>query len=193
MKLDFDQCARDIREARGRAESLVGGLTPQQLTRRPHPAKWSIAECLAHLNVTATTVQSFMGKAIERGKQEKKFGTGPFDIGAKGRLLVWLAEPPPKIRMPAPRGVRPPARIEDPMKLLTDFMRVQDEWEHLMRAAEGLDQVKIKLGPITSPFRARLCAALPWMMAHQRRHLLQAEKVKQQMFATAPKAAAKAG
>lgn len=193
MKLDSDQCARDIREARGRAESLVSDLTPQQLTRRPHPAKWSIAECLAHLNITATTVQSFMGEAIERGKQEKKFGTGPFDIGAKGRLLVWLAEPPPKIRIPAPRAVRPPVRIEDPMKLLPDFMKAQDEWEHLMRAAEGLDQVKIKLGPLTSPFRARLCAALPWMMAHQRRHLLQAEKVKQQMFATAPKAAAQAG
>jgi hypothetical protein len=36
-------------------------------------------------------------------------------------------------------------------------------------------------------FRARLAAALPWMMAHQRRHLLQEENVKRQIVSAAPK------
>jgi hypothetical protein len=88
---------------------------------------------------------------------------------------VWIAEPPPKFRIPAPKNVRPPAAIGDPLKLLTDFLKAQDEWERLMRESHGLDQAKIKLGAITLPFRARFCAAIPWMMAHQRRHLLQAE------------------
>jgi len=193
MKLDCDQCARDIKDVRLRAQALVRGLTPQQLIKRPHPAKWSIAECIAHLNATAAVMQSLMEKAIARGKRDKILGAAPFDIGAKGRLLVWFAEPPPKIRIPAPRKIRPPARIDDPLKLLPDFLKAQDEWERLMRDSEGLDQAKLKLGPLTSPFRARLCAAIPWMMAHQRRHLLQAENVKRQIFSAAAKAAAQAG
>jgi DinB family protein len=181
---------QQINEARRRAQELIRGLTPGQLSKRPHPAKWSIAECLAHLNVTAAIVQSLMRKAIERGKREKRFGVGPFEIGAKGRLLIWLAEPPPKVRLPAPRQVRPPARIDDPANLLPSFLKAQDEWERLMRESQGLDQGRIKFGSLTSPFRARLCAAIPWMMAHQRRHLLQAEKVKRQIaFAAAAKAA----
>jgi len=185
--------AQEINESRRRAQELVSGLTPGQLSKRPHPAKWSIAECLAHLNATAATVQSMMAKAIERGKRDKRFGNGPFDIGAKGRLLIWLAEPPPKIRIPAPRSVRPPARINDPMGLLPAFLTAQDGWERLMREAQGLDQARVKIGPPTSPFRARLCAAIPWMMAHQRRHLLQAENVKREVVtAAAAKAAARA-
>jgi DinB family protein len=190
MTTSSTNLTEQINESRRRAEDVVRGLTPAQLSKRPHPAKWSIAECLAHLNVTASTVQRLMGRAIERGKQQKKTGSGPFDIGAKGRFLIWLAEPPPRIRIPAPRRVRPPARIDDPLGLLPGFLKAQDEWERLMREAQGLDQARIKFGELGSPFRARLCAGVPWMMAHQRRHLLQAENVKRQILAANPRASA---
>jgi hypothetical protein len=172
---------QQIQDIRRRAEALVRGLTPKQLTMRPEPGKWSIAECLAHLNVTAAAVQPLIVKGIERGKKEELFGNGPFSIGPRGRLLVWLAEPPPKIRMAAPKSVAPPVAIANPAQLLPDFMRVQDEWLRLTKEAEGLDQARIKMGPMLSPFRCRLCASFPWMMAHQRRHLLQAENVKKKI------------
>jgi len=170
--------AEELEEARRRAEALVTGMSAEQLTRSPEPGKWSVAECLAHLNATAVTVQWLMSRAMDRGRKEKKFGNGPFSIGTKGRLLCWIAEPPPKFRIPAPKNIRPPAAIDDPLKLLPEFLHAQDEWERLMREQEGLDLARIKIGKWNSPFRARLSAAVPWMMAHQRRHLLQAEKVK---------------
>ena len=192
MNLDSDHYAQELKDARLRAEALVSGLTPAQLTKRPHPGKWSIAECIVHLNVTAAVVQSLMEKAIARGKRDNTLGTGPFDIGAKGRLLVWFAEPPPKIRIPAPRNIRPPAWIDDPLKLLPDFLKAQDEWERLIKEAAGLHQAKLKIAPPLSPFRARLSAAVPWMLAHQRRHLWQAEHVKRQILSAAPRASAQA-
>jgi hypothetical protein len=158
---------------------------------RPDPGKWSIAECLAHLNITAETVQKFMTREIEQAKQEKRVGEGPFSIGPKGRLMVWIAEPPPKFRIRAPKNVRPPAAIDDPLQLLPAFLKAQDEWERLMREQQGLDLAKIKVGQ--GAFRVRLAAALPWMMAHQRRHLLQAENVKRQILSAASKTAAQAG
>ncbi len=189
MIFDVDQCAREIQEARHRAEAILRGLSSGELTRQPESGKWSIAECILHLNATAAVVQPLMEKAIVQARQDKKVGAGPFNIGLKGRLLVWIAEPPPKFRMPAPRNVRPPAKIDDPGQLLPNFMKAQDEWQRLIRESAGLDLAKIKLGPFFSPLRQRLAASFPWMMAHQRRHLLQAENVKRQIVSAASIAA----
>lgn len=183
MKFDVQSISRDIADSRRRAQALVDSVSADQLARRPDPARWSIVECLAHLNMTATTVQKLMARGIDQAKQEKRFGEGPFSIGPKGRLLVWIAEPPPKFRIRAPKNVQPPAAIDDPLQVLPDFMKAQDAWERLMREQDGLDLARVIVGQ--GPFRMRLAAALPWMMAHQRRHLLQAENVKRQIFSAA--------
>jgi hypothetical protein len=190
MNFDAQSVSRDIADSRRRAQALIDSVSADQLMRRPDPGKWSIAECLAHLNLTAATVQKIMALGIEQAKQEKKFGEGPFSIGPNGRLLVWIAEPPPKFRIRAPKNVQPPGAIDDPEQLLPAFMKAQDEWERLMREQEGLDLAKIKVGQ--GIFRMRLAAALPWMMAHQRRHLLQAESVKRQIVSAASNSAAQA-
>jgi hypothetical protein len=191
MKFDVQSTSSDIADSRRRAHALIDAVSADQLMHRPDPGKWSIAECLAHLNITAETVQKFMMRGIEQAKQEKRVGEGPFSIGPKGRLMVWIAEPPPKFRIRAPKNVRPPAAIDDPLQLLPAFLKAQDEWERLMREQQGLDLAKIKVGQ--GAFRVRLAAALPWMMAHQRRHLLQAENVKRQILSAASKTAAQAG
>ena len=67
MAAELTQLEQELQEIRHRAEQLVAGLTPEQLTRRPDPAKWSIAECLAHLNLTAEFVQPKIAAAIEQG------------------------------------------------------------------------------------------------------------------------------
>ena len=187
MKFDVQSVSRDIADSRRRGQALMDVISAEQLMYRPDPGKWSIAECLVHLNITAETVQKFMARGIEQGKQEKKFGEGPFSIGPKGRLMVWIAEPPPKFRIRAPKNVRPPAAMGDPSQILPVFMKAQDEWERLMREQEGLNLAKIKVGQ--GVFKIRLAAVLPWMMAHQRRHLLQAENVKRQIFSAASIAA----
>jgi DinB superfamily len=181
MNLDLDRCAQDIKEARLRAQSLVSGFPPGQFTKQPEPGKWSVAECILHLNTTAQVVQPLMEKAIAEGKRDNTVGRGPFGIGFKGRLLFWIAEPPPKFRMRAPKKVRPPAAINDPARLLPDFLKAQDGWERLIRESAGLDMGKIMVGPRFSAFRMRLAGVVPWMMAHQRRHLLQAEKAKRSL------------
>jgi hypothetical protein len=176
----------ELTEIRRRTQDLVRDLTPEQMMRRPDPGKWSIAECLAHLNITAAVVQRLIAKGIERGKRDKILGQPPFPLGPKGRLLIWLAEPPPKIRLRAPKAVALPLEIPDCSQVLSDFMRAQDEWARLRKDAEGIDLGRISVGPRFSPFRCRLSAVFPWVMAHQRRHLLQAENVRRQIVSGAP-------
>src|SRR5205085_9503478 len=179
MAAELTQLEQELQEIRHRAEQLVAGLTPEQLTRRPDPAKWSIAECLAHLNLTAEFVQPKIAAAIEQGKSKKLFAQGPCNAGFLGRTLVWWAEPPPKIRFNAPKNIAPKVVINDPSQVISDFMRFQDEWARLLRDAEGLNQKKIKV-PALFPrlLPLPLSASIPWMLAHERRHLWQAENVK---------------
>src|SRR5215471_17803956 len=175
----MDDLFTQLQHIRKRANDLVAGLTPEQLTRRPDPTQWSIAECLAHLNVIGATYVSLLENAIQQGRENKLFGKGPFKPGALGRLFKWLAEPPPKFRMRAPKTILPPTTITDPARVISDFMRLQDEWERLVKESDGLDQEKVKCKTPFPPLPAlRLCAPIPWMLAHERRHLLQAEKVK---------------
>lgn len=174
-----------LQDIRRRTQELVAGMTPQQLMQRPDPAKWSIAECLSHLNVTAAAYQPFIDEAIRKGRERKMVGQGPFGPGPLGRLLIWNAEPPPKFRMRAPKKILPKSSITDPGQVVADFMRVQDDWERQVRESDGLNLKKIKCGSPFPPLRLRLAAPLPWMLAHQRRHLLQAEKVKRELQAKA--------
>jgi hypothetical protein len=175
----MDPLLDQLRDIRRRAHELVDGLSAEQLTRRPDPARWSIAECLAHLNAIAALYQPPIDAAIRQGREGKVFGAGPFKPGWLGGLLRWLAEPPPKIRFRAPKNVLPPSTITDPGKVVAEFTRVQDEWERQIKACDGLDLEKLKCEtPFPRAPRLRLAAPVPWMLAHERRHLLQAEKVK---------------
>jgi hypothetical protein len=180
---------QELADIRRRARNLVGDLTAEQLSQRPDPTSWSIAECLAHLNLTAAIVQPKIAAVIERGKKEKIAGQGPFSPGPMGNLMIWIAEPPPKFRLPAPKAIVPKIAHGEPTDVVAEFMKVQEKWERLIRDSEGLDQKRLKVQSIFPGLPAlRLAAPIPWMMAHQRRHLLQAEKVKQQIVSGAASA-----
>ncbi|HYL91994.1 MAG TPA: DinB family protein [Alphaproteobacteria bacterium] len=181
MEMDADRLAAQVNESRRRADQLASGLSRELFMRRPEPDQWSIAECITHLNITGNVVQGFMKQAVARARKNNILGKPPFKLGPRGRILIWVAEPPPKFRMSAPRRVVPPVTIPDPSQVMPDFMSVQDGWERLVKDADGLDLARISMGPLFSPFRCRLSGGLMWMMAHQQRHLLQAEKVKMQL------------
>jgi hypothetical protein len=181
--ITIPRLTNELHAIRTHAEQLTAGLTPEQLTKRPDPAKWSIAECLAHLNQSAKVMQPLMEKEIERGKHAGITGQGPFKPGGWGKAFTWLAEPPPKIKIPAPPNIAPPVEIGDPAKVLSEFIRYQSEWERLLHAADGLDLARLGVKP---PFRGlftkfRLSGVFAWMMAHERRHLWQAENVKKRL------------
>ncbi|MBZ5523826.1 MAG: DinB family protein [Acidobacteriia bacterium] len=181
--ITIPQLNDELRAIRAKAEQLTSGLTPAQLAQRPDPAKWSIAECLAHLNQTARVMQPLIEKEIQRGEQAKVAGQGPFKPGGWGSMFTWIAEPPPKFRIPAPPNIAPPVQIGDPAVVVSEFVRYQDEWARLLKDSDGLDLAKLGVKP---PFRGlftkfRLSGVLAWMMAHERRHLWQAENVKKKL------------
>jgi DinB superfamily len=181
MDISWDKVNQELQDIRKRTEQLIQGLSSEDLTRRPESGGWSIAECIGHLNVTAATIQPLIDSALKQGKDKKIVGKGPFQPGTLGRLFLWIAEPPPKFKLKAPKAIAP-AVSGDPSQVITEFMRFQDGWARLVKEADGLDLNKIKVKTFPGLPAMRIGASVPWMMAHQRRHLWQAEGVKEKCF-----------
>ena len=177
-----ESLSRELRDIKGRTEELINGLASEQLGRRPDADTWCIAECLAHLNLTARAVQPMIEQSVERGRQQQITGTGPFAPGVMGGFLTWFAEPPPKLRIRARKNVAP-RRMEagDICRVVPEFWRLHAEWERLVRASDGLDLARITTRPFPGAPVCRVAGTFSWMVAHERRHLAQAENVKKRL------------
>jgi hypothetical protein len=113
-----------------------------------------------------------MKEAAREGRAAGMLGAGPYRTSLKGRILIWLMEPPPKLRTRTMREVTPSSSRADLPIALRDFERSQAAFRVLLDDAEGLD-----LGAIVfeTPFARWLSLTLDQgmrvLLAHARRHL----------------------
>lgn len=158
-------------------DRIARDLTDAQALWRPEPDRWSVADCIEHLNETSRRyIERFdEGLAAARGKSRRD---GPVHFGFLFKRAIASMEPPPQHRLPAPTSFVPeapqwPQALEDHRALL-DAVVVR------LDAAIGsqldLDAVRVA-SPISSLLRMRLGTAFAFLAAHARRHLWQAEQV----------------
>jgi hypothetical protein len=87
-------------------------------------------------------------------------------------------EPPPLIRLPAPKMLRP-LDLGPPGEALARFLDGQQRMGERLDAAEGLDLVAMRFGsPLASYVRMNLLEFFAVFIGHTRRHLWQAENVR---------------
>jgi DinB superfamily len=159
------------------ARSLVTGLSHAQFNWRPGPKRWSVAECLDHLNSIAKVFPA-IDRAIEDAERRGLRDPGPFRYSWWARANVRWMMPPPKFRMKTwkmllPRDV--PLAVDD---VLREFLDLHDQFAQRIRRADGLDLKRaIVQSPVMRWFRLPLGAYLAFLLAHDRRHLWQARQV----------------
>jgi hypothetical protein len=154
------------------------------LRRRPDPDTWSVAECIDHLNETARLYLPEFAETIDRAREEGRLARpGSSDRTLFGRFVVWTQEPPVLFRMKTLEGIRPRGD-EDPGELLASFEALHEEMIVRMNEASDLDRRRIRMRSVLD---SRLSLSLgDWfhfMAAHVRRHLWQAERVKEKLTA----------
>lgn len=168
-----------IKDVRQRAIWVIERLTPEKLTCRPDPSRWSIAECIGHLNIVSDDYHPLIAAAIEKARKENLLGKGPFNPGMMGRFMIKSMEPPVKRKFKAVPRLAKPVPVGDANQLMADFLSRQSELQRLIEQAEGLDQEKIRIqSPYAWWLRLRLCAVFAFILAHERRHIWQAEAVR---------------
>jgi hypothetical protein len=159
------------------AAALAGTLTESQLEWRPAPPRWSVADCLNHLNVTAEKYLPRLEEMIARGVAEGRTGRGPFRHPFAGNWFVRMLEPPPRRRLRVP-GVFAPVPGRPAGSLLPEFRRLRGTILQLLPGADGLDLAALKTSsPAARFFTLTLGQCFGALAAHDRRHLWQARQV----------------
>ena len=177
LHAELSEYRRQLRDARADAEKLVEGLSDEQFNWRPEPDRWSIAECLDHLN-NGWRVLEKLDHKIAKASEQGVRGEGPYRHPLLGRLYVRLMEPPPKIRVRAPKAFVP--KPDQPLaEVAPRFLELQDEIIRRVIAADGLDLGGVRMSsPITRRFKMSLGQWFAFLAAHERRHLWQAWQVR---------------
>ncbi len=160
-----------------RAKGLVKGLTSLQLNWRPSPEAWSIGQCLEHLRATNEVYLPAISESL---------ATRPFkavqDItpGWFGRWFIrnYIEPSSESKRARAPKKIVPGIQV-DP-SILDLFLASNQAARELVRRASDYDVNRVRFkNPFVPVLRFTVGTGLEIVSRHQRRHLLQAERVKQ--------------
>jgi hypothetical protein len=170
FRRQFDQLSLD-------ADALVGPLSEQQFTWRPASEAWSIAQCLDHLNATARFYLPCLDEGIAEAIRRGLYAEGPFTYSWLGRFLVYVTEPPSRVRGKA-RPVMEPAAGRSRHEIMAAFRAYQVQYIDRLRQANGLDLARARVRtPMANWLRIPLGSGFALMAAHERRHLSQARRV----------------
>ena len=175
---DLAICRRQLADNRASALVLVEGLSDAQMLWRPSHRSWSIAECFLHILAAAhpylTAIDAGIGRALAKGMRASRPSRHPW----LARVFVESFEPPPGIRLPAPKQFLPPEPRGPTSVIVGDFMRLGQEIGDRLDRAEGLDLGKsVVVSPVSPVVRLSLGLSFALLSVHERRHLYQARAV----------------
>ena len=161
-----------------RASRVAGALTSAQLNWSPRPGAWSIGQCIDHLNVTNRTYFAALSAAVERAHRDGLRRAGPIRSTWFGRRFVAMLEPPVRVKTRTLKAIRPAERRHK-AEVWPEFVR---QHTHLRRCLESWASVDLNRAVFRNPLgpfgRLRAGTALCIIVAHDRRHVWQASRVR---------------
>ena len=161
------------------ARQLVSGLNDAQLNWKPAPDKWSIAQCLDHLAVTAEKFGTYFTAALVHGRKKWPVSESPaYRPSWVGGWLIKQVMPVTGRNLPAPKVFRPSeSSIQG---TLERFLEQQTRFIEFVRDTDGVDYNKTRLrSPVTPLIRYSLADAYVVTVVHGQRHLGQARRVRE--------------
>jgi hypothetical protein len=158
------------------ARALADSSSEDAFNRQPAPGRWSPAQCIEHLNITARKMLPGLNGAAEKIRQQGTPASGPTRHGWLMGWLIASMEPPPKRRFKTGTAFVPPSQLSK-TQVMNDFLALHDE---LARTLESLNGLDLNGATMPSPFfkllRYKVGSAFALHAAHDRRHLWQAKE-----------------
>lgn len=163
---------------RSGVQAVTDGLDVAALNWQPDQGRgWSIAQCLDHLVLTDDLYGQALNAAMAAAPAA---GTGaPARPNLLGRGLIWAVEPPARIRVKALSALMPPS-THIPSTLLRRYSDSLDRLAALADRAMMIDASSTRYAnPLAGGMRSfNIATGIMVMLAHHRRHLAQAAKVR---------------
>lgn len=161
---------------------MVDSLSEKQWGARPVPSAWSVAENVAHLNLTSEAMLPGLRQAVEQAVASGEPGPERYRCDPVGWAFVQVVGPLPRIggrrrgRVATPAAFVPGGDLPREV-VLSRFRELQDEKLSLLDQADGRAIQRFK---VASPFVNRVSynayATFLILVRHQHRHLQQAEE-----------------
>lgn len=156
-------------------------LTETQLRWKPAPDRWSIVECLQHLNLAERFyIRNIQHKVDQLGVLQTNPTDQVIESDWIGKTMLYVIDPQVKIKLPAP-GMLRPRRAEDldPTDVVNQFVELQTLLRDLLNKAVYLDWNQDKVMTMYGNWlKIRLGDAVRMLVAHTERHMNQAMRVK---------------
>jgi hypothetical protein len=163
------------------ANELARDLSGDELNWKPAPDAWSIGQCLHHLYVTNEQYLPPMAKALDGRPAHPVQEITP---GWFARFFIrnYIAPSPSpgtpvKSRARAPRQIAPATNVD--ASVLDQLLRTNETARDLFRRAAAFDVNRIRFqNPFVPLLRFTVGSGVEILWKHQRRHLQQAERVR---------------
>lgn len=180
---ELQQLLDAVDAAERQAETLVGDVSQEEVNWQPSPTSWSIAQCLDHL---ALINPFYLRGFAERLAEARQRGIGPF-AGLHptpiGRWFVRSFEPPPRFKVKANAQVVPRSSLQREA-LVPNFKASHEVYRTMIVQAAEVDVNRVTgRNPFLPFISMRIATVLQIIPAHDRRHLWQANNVKQTLRA----------
>jgi hypothetical protein len=183
LRPEIRDSIEQLRDISTRVDKLFSELAPEQLTGRPEPGKWSIAEHVAHLTLTSKAYDPLFEEAFARARRENMTG-GDYSMELMPRLLKWYLEPPYRSRMKTPPAFVPAPEVGSVREVITEFLNHQEKLQVYFREASQWDLSRLKIkSPFAKQVQYNLFSAIQLILAHERRHVWAAEQLRSRMAA----------
>ncbi len=168
----------DLDSADERARRIVGEVSDAQANWQPRKSAWSIAQCLDHLSRTNAAYATALRTALSDAKPVGYGFSGPIAPGWFSRWFIGSLEPPPKKKMRSPKTIIP-ALHANKDDVLQSFLRSQNDVRSVVHQGASYDLNRLRFrNPFVGAVRFTVGAGLLVVAAHDRRHLWQAEQVR---------------
>ena len=156
-----------------------GDLTAQQLNWKPGADRWSVAQCFDHLVTANAAYFPIFEKILSREKKDTFWESLPWLPAFWGKMLIKAVAPESPRKLKAPKIFQPSSSRVDGA-IIGRFIDQQNQVIKYMKTSEGLDLEKtIISSPVTNLITYSLMDAYRIIIAHEKRHFLQALRVSQ--------------
>ncbi len=177
-QITIDQIVTESLQGLARMQALVEGLSESQMLWRPALGSWSIAECLDHLNRTLSLYIGPLRIAFERERQNAPLAPTSFRVGFIASKMAAFLEPPYRMRTKAISQIAPGPSLTA-ADVVQEYTQHREALLEFAKEAARVDMSSIRIpSPILSLLKFSITESLVVILAHDRRHIWQAENVR---------------
>ena len=177
----LDQLSDEIRALVQIVKNEFSPLTTAELNQQPAPSKWSIAQCLEHLNSYGQYYIPMLENVVSKGENEQIWAVPRFSSGWLGNYFANSMQPKENgsigLKMKAMKEYTPASTL-DAGAVLRIFLEQQHSLLNLLEQAKRVNIQRLRVPVSIARFiRLSVGDTFRFLIAHEQRHVLQARRV----------------